>query len=147
MRPLRDIKRLVRHAEIHSVPEASQTVLDDLLKELAAGREDVSIRAGRQNWGSMARSPLARTAAVAALVMIVALVVLSRTSHEPVRQPSYVGEAPSAAEMLTVGRLNAACRRGGLPEIERQCEQAAQRLEARPERISVEQLIREMKGT
>lgn len=84
---------------------------------------------------------------MAALILIVALVVVSRTSDEPIWQPSYVTETPSAADMLTVGRLNAACRRGGLPEIDRQCEQAAQRLDIQPERISMEQLIREMKGT
>jgi hypothetical protein len=75
------------------------------------------------------------------MIAIVALTVVSRTSHEPVRNGTL-----SAADMLTVGHLNAACRRGGLDEIDRQCERAAERLRNRPERISTEQLIREMKG-
>ena len=145
MRPLRDIKRLVHHAQIRSKPEVNRAVLDDLLRELAACRTDTSIPAGRRVWSTAV--PRAGVAAVAALILIVALVVVSQTSDEPIRQPPHVAETPSAGDMLTVGWLNAACRRGGLPEVEKQCEQAAQRLQSRPERISMEQLIREMKGT
>ena len=146
MRSLRELKRLVSRAEIHSRPQVNKTVLDDLLKELAAGRKDVLIPAGRHVWGGLVQNTLARVAAVAVMICIMALVVVSYTSRKPARQPAYIG-TPSAADLLTVGRLNAACRRGGLPEIERQCEQAAQRLQTPPERVSMEQLIREMRGT
>ena len=50
-------------------------------------------------------------------------------------------EALSAADLLTVGCLNAAFRRGGLEAVERLCDVAAQRLGFRPERISVGELI------
>jgi len=142
MRPLRDIKRLVSHAHVRSTPEANRAVLNGLLRELAACKADASVPAGRRVW----TGPVTGAIAAAALVMIVTMVVISHTSREPTRQPPHV-EASSVAEMLTVGRLNTACRRGGLPEVERQCEQAAQKLQSRPERISMEQLIREMKGT
>ncbi len=49
----------------------------------------------------------------------------------------------SAADLLTVGCLNAAFRRGGLEAVERQCEAAARRLDLRPEKIPVMELIRE----
>ncbi len=52
-------------------------------------------------------------------------------------------EALSAADLLTVGRLNAAFRRGGLEAVEQLCDMAAQRLDLRPERISVGELIDE----
>ena len=50
-------------------------------------------------------------------------------------------EALSAADLLTVGCLNAAFRRGGLEAVERLCDMAAQRLGFQPERISVGELI------
>ncbi len=52
-------------------------------------------------------------------------------------------EALSAADLLTVGCLNAAFRRGGLEAVEQLCDVAAQRLGFRPERISVGELINE----
>ncbi len=146
MRPLRDIKRFVGCAEVHSIPKVNKAVLDGLMKEFATTRSDASLRAGRNIWSSVVHSPLAQATAVAALIVIGTLVVVSRTPRESTRRPP-VAETLSVADMLTVGRLNAACRRGGLPEVERQCEQAAQKLQNRPERISMEQLIREMKGT
>ena len=146
MRPLRDIKRLVRHVEIHSTSEGNRAVFDDLLKELATSREDAPILPGRRAWGSIVQHLVARVSIAAALVLIVVLAVISRTPHEPAPQPPHVGTL-SVADMLTVGRLNAACRRGGLPEVDKQCELAARRLQIRPERISAEQLIKEMKGT
>jgi hypothetical protein len=56
-------------------------------------------------------------------------------------------ETLSAADLLTVGGLNAAYRRGGLEAVDRQCEAAARRLEDQPQRISVPQLIRQLNGT
>ncbi len=52
-------------------------------------------------------------------------------------------EALSAADLLTVGCLNAAFRRGGLEAVERLCDLAARRLDFRPQRVTVEELIRE----
>ena len=52
-------------------------------------------------------------------------------------------EALSAADLLTVGCLNAAFRRGGLEAVEQLCDVAAQRLDFRPQRVTVEGLIEE----
>ncbi len=52
-------------------------------------------------------------------------------------------ETLSAADLLTVVRLNAAFRRGGLEAVEQQCEMAARRLDLRPQRITIEELIEE----
>jgi hypothetical protein len=57
--------------------------------------------------------------------------------------PPREDETLSAADLLTVGCLSAAFRRGGLEAVERQCEAAARRLDLRPERISLMELIRE----
>jgi hypothetical protein len=146
MRRLKDVQRLVGHAVVHATPEGNKAVLDELLKELAAAQEDMSLPTGRRLWHCAARSPLARAAVAAALIVIGTLLIVSRTPPASTRQPPRV-ETLSAADLLTVGCLNAACRRGGLPEVEKQCERATQKLQSQPERISLEQLITEMKGT
>jgi hypothetical protein len=146
MRPLRDIKRVVGHAEIRSEPRINGMILDDLLKELATSRNDASVPTARRLWSSLVHNRLVPLAAMVAVVCVVAVVLHRHASREPV-QPPTLATASSAADLLTVGHLNAACRRGGLPEIERQCERATQRLQIRPERVSTEQLIREMTGT
>lgn len=133
MRSLRDIKRLVAHAPVHATPSGNRAVFEDLTKELA----------GRRIEGNTIRFRVASLAVAAAVVVVAAVGYLSR---EPIQRPPRV-ETASAADMLTIGRLNAACRQGGLAEVERQCEQAARRTRSRPERVSVEQLITEMKGT
>ncbi|RPJ33496.1 MAG: hypothetical protein EHM35_10490 [Planctomycetaceae bacterium] len=57
--------------------------------------------------------------------------------------PLHESETPSAADLLTVGCLNAAFRRGGLEAVERLCDVAAQRLGICPRRVTVEELIQE----
>ncbi len=57
--------------------------------------------------------------------------------------PPHENETLSAADLLTVGCLNAAFRRGGLEAVEQQCEMAAQRLGICPRRVTVEELIQE----
>ncbi len=133
MRPLRETKRLISCAGVGSTPEGNRAVLDDLLKELRPKRPDRD---------HVTEASLVRIAAVAAMILLAVLIVVTHAPREPALLPT-----SSAADMLTVGRLNTACRRGGLPGIERQCEQAAQKLQSRPEHISMEQLFREMKGT
>ena len=64
------------------------------------------------------------------------------TAAEDALQPRENG-ALSAADLLTVGCLNAAFRRGGLEAVEQICEMAARRLDIRPERVTVEELFRE----
>lgn len=69
--------------------------------------------------------------------------VTAREMQRAVSQPPESGGL-SAADLLTVGCLNAAFRRGGLEAVDRQCEMAAQGLGTRPERISVRELIWEL---
>jgi hypothetical protein len=52
-------------------------------------------------------------------------------------------ETLSAGDLLTVACLSAAFRGGGLEAVERLCDMAAQRLDFRPQRVTVEELIQE----
>jgi len=139
MRSLRDIKKCVSHAGIRSSPQADKAMLGDLIQELEKATEDASIHLKPRDWAIAARI------VAAAAIVIITLIVVSRPSREIVREPR-VDRPQSAADLLTVGCLNAACRRGGPEAIDHQCEEAARRLENRPEKVSVKELIRELKG-
>jgi hypothetical protein len=130
MRSLRDIKRLVGHAKIHSKPDVNRAILDDLLQELAASTQDRASSAKSWYRIVVARGNVAR-AAVAAGIVVGVLLGVHRFRQESRPVPSE-GRQVSAAEMLTAGRLNAAYRRDGLQGLERQCEKAAERLGLRP---------------
>ncbi len=140
MRSLRKIKKSISHARVESKPEADRAVLRHLLAELATAAGDAPAPGGLHARGRILK------AMAAAAIMILALVMVARPPQRTT-PPPLENRTPCAADLLTVGCLNAACRRGGLEAVDRQCEEAAQRLEDRPQRISVNQLIRELKGT
>lgn len=140
MRSLRDIKKRVSHAEIGSRPEADKAVLGDLIQELEKVAGNAPIHLKRQDWAIAARI------VAAAAIMIITLIVVSRPTPETAPEPR-LNRPQSAADLLTVGCLNAAYRRGGLEAIDQRCEEAARRLENRPQKVSVKELIQELKGT
>jgi hypothetical protein len=76
-------------------------------------------------------------------VMAVLALITARKVPRAVSHPRESGVL-SAADLLTVGCLNAAFRRGGLEAVDQQCEMAARGLGTRPERISVRELIQEL---
>ena len=141
MRSLRDIKKSIRHARIESKPEADEAILRRLLAELATVTAKTATPVPQCNWRAVAQSRIVQAAA-AAVVVTVVLFVVGRPPHKVVPSPPEV-RMPSAADLLTVGYLNAACRRGGLEAMDRQCEEAARCLGTRPERVSTRELIRE----
>lgn len=145
MKPLKDVKRWVRRVAIQTRPQANEAILDDLLRELAACGEGATIPA-RSRCRQVITSSTAKLSAAAVVVAIVGLLAVSRSSRETGRQ-DVDGWAQTAGDMLTVGYLNAACHRGGLSEVERQCDRAANRLNIQPERVTAEELIEELKGT
>ncbi len=139
MRPLREIKKSIGHARVESKPEADRVVLRHLLAEFGTAAGDGAAGATRHVRGRMLK------ALAAAAIVILALVMIARPPQRTAR-PEPENRTPSAADLLTVGCLNAACRRGGLEAMDRQCEEAAGRLGTRPERVSTRELIREFDG-
>lgn len=139
MRSLRYIKKSISHARVESKPEADQAVLRHLLVEFrtVAGAAPVPLKLP-------VRGRVLQAVAAAALVVL-ALVIATR-SPQKTTTPSPANRIESAGDLLTVGHLNAAYRRGGLEAVDRQCEAAARKLEDRPLRISVNQLIGELNG-
>lgn len=141
MRSLKDIKRSIKHAQVDSKPRADEAVRQHLLAELVTATAAVPAPIRPQGWR------IAVKAVAAAAVVILALIVVDRRPQQEVTPPASVGSRPrSAADLLTVGSLNAACRRGGLEAIDQLCEEADRRLGTEPEGISVRAFARELKG-
>ncbi len=142
MRSLKDIKKSIKHAQVESKPRADEAVRQHLLAELVTATAGVSAPIRPQGWR------IAVKVVAAAAVVILALIVIDRRPQEQEVTPApSVGSRPrSAAGLLTVGSLNAACRRGGLEAIDQLCEEADRRLGTEPEGISVRAFARELKG-
>jgi hypothetical protein len=144
MRSLKDIKESIRHAGIGAKPQADQEVLRHLLTEWETVTGGASARSKQRDARAVARRRIVKVVAAAALVVLALIVAARLPQRTP---PRLEGRAESAADLLTVGRLNAACRRGGLEAMNRQCEEAARRLNTGAERVSVQELMREFQET
>ncbi len=140
MRSAKDIERSIRKLEwdIDIDAKTDRSILDELAD---AHCESVRTPSAPVRWKT-----IARVAVAAGIVGIVGLFALHDVPHEPRHIPP-PPTTMSVAEMLTVGQLKAAYRRGGLGALEAQCEKAAERVERLPTRMTIEELIVELKGT
>lgn len=147
MRSAKDIEHSLRHADLDVDVNArtDRAILSELVD---AHRESARTR--------FAAAPPSRrtitanwTVRLAAGVVVVGIIGLLALRHAP-RRPKSIPQPPatmSAAEMLTVRQLNAAYWRGGLKELEAQCEKAAEKTDVKATEISITDLFAELKGT
>ncbi len=147
MRSAKDIEQSLKHAnlDIEVNARTDEAVLSELVD---AHREPARTRFASTplSWRSITRNWTVRLAVGAAIIGIVSLPAL----RHGLRKPGHISPPlaqMSAAEMLTVGQLNAAYRRGGLKELEAQCEKAAEKVDVKTTEISITDLIIELKGT
>jgi hypothetical protein len=143
MRPTKDIEQSLKRLDLDIDIDAKidQRVLGELVekhRQLTGAQ-----RAIRR---TLPRHVITRATAVAAVVVIAALLARRPLRREPAPTPPRRATV-SAAELLTVRRLNAVYRRAGMQGLERQCEEAAERVDIRPTRMSVEDLIAEFNGS
>jgi len=143
MRSTRDIEHSLKHSdlEIDIHAPADQRVLSELV---ARHRKSMGTRRAIRR--TLPRPFMAKVAAAAAVVVIAALLARHPLRREPAPTPPRRATV-SAAELLTVRRLNTVYRRAGMQGLERQCEEAAERVNIRPTRMSVEDLIAEFNGS
>ncbi len=140
MRSAKDIERSLKHADlgVETDTEADRAILGELV--------DMHRRSTPTGvtWSTMLRPATLGLAATIVVAFAAVFLVNRREPSEPggVPQPA---ATMSAAEMLTMGQLKAAYGRGGLEELEAQCEKAAEKLDVLP--ISITDLIVELKGT
>ena len=143
MRSAKNIEQSLKHSDldIDINAKTDQRVLGELVeKHRQFTRTRRAIRSTRPP------HVITRVAAVAAVVVIAAL--LARHPLRREHEPTPVKRATvSAAEMLTVRRLNTVYRRGGMQGLERQCEEVAERVGIRPTKMSIKDLIAEFNGS
>jgi hypothetical protein len=144
MRSLRSIKKSIGQARIASEPRVNQAVLRHLHTELAAAVAGIPVSGAPHLWRAAVRNRV--VPAVAAAIVILILIVAGRPGPQATALCEE-GRTVSAGDLLTVGCLNAAYRRGGLAALDRRCEEAARRLDTQPAVVSLASLIRDLRGT
>ncbi len=147
MRSAKDIEQSLKRANLDVEVNArtDQAILNELVD---AHRKSARTRFAStpSSWRLITGSWTVRLAVGAAIIGIISLLAFRHAPREP-RHISPPLAQMSAAEMLTVGQLNAAYRRGGLKELQAQCEKAAEKVDVKTTEISITDLIVELKGT
>ena len=138
MRSLREIKRSIAKAAVHSNDRVDQTVLDGLLTELdEVTRGNSTKRRWRLN------GPVLKLAAAAAVLVTATLLVDHYLSPGPVGpEPGF--EAAAKIETVNAIGLSMAYRRGGMEAVEQQYLKTFKNSRPRPARLSVNELLTEL---
>lgn len=97
-------------------------------------------------WASIFKSSITKFAAAATIIVAISFFAVHREPLEQQR-PQEVIVTKSPAEMLTMMSLNIAYRRGGIEALERQCEQAIEKLGPLPAKVTVEELLADFNGS
>ena len=132
MKPPDDLERTISQANETTSSEMDSRVLQDIRSAMAASP------------GRSIRLPVGFLAAAAA--MIFALLMLNPLSREP-EPPQDRRATLSVGEMVSVKHLNVAYRRGGMQAIEDLCDEAAERVNLRPNGMSLKDLMAELYET
>ena len=126
----------------------------DAWKHKYAREYEALLARGRQptGWGKshpatwILRSSFGKLALAAALVITAGLLFVGRFGiPRPVPGPQQAAQL-SPAQMVSMMSLSAAFRRGGIEELDRQCDRAMERLGPRPSSISMQELFKDIDG-
>ena len=97
-------------------------------------------------WKIVLQSKLTKLAAAAVIIVVISIFVFHRGAREQ-EPPQVVSVSKSPAEMLTVASLRTAYRRGGIEALEKQCDEAIEKLGPRNAKLSIQELLAEFNGT
>jgi hypothetical protein len=98
---------------------------------------------GRRPRRMLIRFAAAAGAIAAMIAVAVILTIPDKATDEPTEVAQY---KPLPANVATIGRLNMAFRSGGLDAIENFCERTVRTNGPRPERMTAQQLLKEMES-
>jgi hypothetical protein len=101
----------------------------------------------RNLWQIITKSKIAKFAAAAVIVLAVGVFIVQRVPDEQIKNHKMPEVAKSPAEMMTAMSLNMAYRRGGMEEVEKQCDKAFEMLGPRPGATTVQEILAEFNGT
>jgi hypothetical protein len=94
-------------------------------------------------WSKVCASSITKFAAAAVIIVAIGLCIVEQDSREQER-PLIANGAKSRVEMMTEISLIGAYRKGGMEAVEKQCEQAFEKVGLRPGNLSVEQMLAEL---
>lgn len=147
MTSAKDIKKLTKNATIDTNEEVDESVLNGLLEQFDEAEEQYSAASQPSIWRTVIKSKIAKFAAAAMIVLAVGLFVARRMPDKQVEHRAKPEVAKSPAEMMTAMSLNIAYRKGGMEEVEKQCDKAFEMLGPRPGKISVQEILAELNGS
>jgi len=150
MKPEENIEKFVRVRKPH---ETTNNQMDKrTLHDSFAAIEQV-IQAKSTKYKSSAPRVIIRNrmmrliAAAAVIVVVISLFIFYQDSDEQIDTAMASISTKSPAELLTVASLNMAYRRGGIKAIEKQCDEAVDKLGPWPDKITIKELLAEFNGT
>jgi hypothetical protein len=95
------------------------------------------------------RRSVVKLAFAAAVLVGAGVLLLGRFGPRPEPPPGHpqqvVGQTP--AQMVSMIALSTAFRRGGMEALDRQCEQALEKLGPRPNSVSMQELLKDLSST
>jgi len=116
--------------------------------QILESRAGQTSRPHRRNlWRTIIKSRITKFAAAAVIVVAVGVFIVQRVPDEQIKNHKMPEVAKSPAEMMTAMSLNIAYRKGGMEEVEKQCDKAFEMLGPRPGRITVREMLAELNGT
>jgi len=98
-------------------------------------------------WSKFKKSRVTRLAAAAVIIMAIGILIFPHRPAERTKPPEVLEVTKSPADLLTVASLSIAYRRGGIVEVERQCDEAIEKLGRRETKVSIQELFTEFNGT
>ena len=149
MRPTEKIERFIRAKKPHltTTGQMDKSVLDD---SFAAMEETIRAKSPDYKpnlWRTIIQSKTAKFAVAAIVLLVASVFIVQRIPDKQTENGTKQEVAKSPAEMMTAMSLNIAYRKGGMEEVEKQCDKAFEMLGPRPGSITVREILAELNGT
>ncbi len=144
MSPAENIEKLIKNVALETNAKTDKAVLDNVLKAFEHSKKPAVTEPSI--WRIIFKSPITKLAAAAVIIVAIGLFIAYQDSRKQ-ESAQVVSVSKSPAEMLTVASLNMAYRHGGIEAVERQCDEAIEKLGPQPAKITVKKLLTEFNGT
>jgi hypothetical protein len=142
MTPTQDLEKLIKRLHFKAGSDFHErTISDALHAQVKSASTEKNIE-----W-IILNSPAVKIAFAALIILAIAFLTFNSSTVEKDDTVNVTEITKSPAELLTVASLNMAYRRGGIKAIEKQCDEAVDKLGPRPEKITTNELLADFNGT
>ena len=147
MRPKQDLEKLIERLQFKAGADLHKRTISDALQAQAKSKEIKSASIEPINWRIILKSPITKIALASLIILAVSFFAYNSSPVEKVDNVNVTKVTKSPAELLTVASLNMAYRRGGIKAIEKQCDEALDKLGPQPAKITAKELLAEFNGS